>query len=279
MLRAFSEVGTSPTVEHTRCPGDGSRAARELAVAHDRLLVLGGDGTVMEAATGLADVGADLPIGILPAGTGNQLARALSIPLSPARAAAALHGATGRRIDAAVLNNRRRVGIGAGLGLDAAMIAGARGGLKRALGPASYVVSATSAALSPVRFPLRAVVDGRVIERTASVAMVLNLGRLFDGLLEVAPGASLTDGLLDLVIVDARNLLDALTFSVAEILLRRRHADARWTFAQGREISLQTDQAGVLAQADGDLIEPTPLALRVEPQALHLLMPTGARLV
>jgi diacylglycerol kinase family enzyme len=96
--------------------------------------------------------------------------------------------------------------------------------------------------------------------------------------MEVAPGASLTDGLLDLVIVEARNLLDALTFSVAEVLLRRRHADPRWTFARGREISIHTSQAGVRAQVDGDLIETGPLTLLVQPRALHLLLPVGARL-
>jgi diacylglycerol kinase (ATP) len=278
VLRAFHEAGASPTVERTRSPGDGIRVARELAAAHDRLFVLGGDGTVMEAATGLAELGADLPIGILPAGTGNQLARALSIPLSPSRAVATLVGAEGRRIDAAVLNGHRRVGIGAGFGLDAAMIAGAHGRLKRTLGAASYVVSATASALSPVRFPLHAVVDGQVIERMASVAMVLNLGSLFDGLLEVAPGASLTDGLLDLVVVDTHDLLDALTFSVTEILFRRRHADPRWTFARGREISIRTDQPGVRAQVDGDLIESRQLTLQIAPRALHLLLPAGARL-
>lgn len=276
MLRTLRSAGTSPTVEHTRSPGDGIRVARDLAASHERLFVLGGDGTVMEAATGLAEVGKDVPIGILPAGTGNQLARALSIPLSPSRAVDALLRAPGRRIDSAVLNGHRRVGIGAGLGLDAAMIAGAHGRLKRTLGAASYVVSATACALSPLRFPVRAEVDGRVIERTASVAMVLNLGRLFDGLLEVAPGASLTDGMLDLVIVDASDLFDALTFSVTEILLRRRRVDPRWTFARGREISIHTAQPGVRAQVDGDLIGTTQLSLRVESLALHLLMPPHA---
>lgn len=279
VLQAFAACGVTPTVEHTRAAGDGVRAARELAASHDRLFVLGGDGTVMEAATGLADAGSSMPVGILPAGTGNQLARALSISLAPPRAVAQLLGGSERRIDIGILNGRRRVGIGAGLGLDAAMIAGARGSLKRRLGPASYVVSVTAAALRPRRFALRAEVDGRAIERECTVAMVLNLGRIFNGLLELAPGASLVDGLLDLVIVDARSLADALSFSVSEMLLRRRHPDSRWTFARGRTIRVETSDGSIPAQVDGDLIGDRRLSLEVAPLAGRLLVPAGARII
>ncbi len=279
VLQAFTACGVTPTVEYTRAAGDGVRAAHELAASHDRLFVLGGDGTVMEAVTGIAEAGSAMPIGILPAGTGNQLARALSIALSPPRAVAQLLRGSERRIDIGILNGRRRVGIGAGLGLDAAMIAGARGSLKRHLGPASYVVSGTAAALRPQRFALRAEVDGRAIERECTVAMVLNLGRIFNGLLELAPGASLVDGLLDLVIVDARSLADALSFSVTEMLLRRRHVDSRWTFARGRAICIETPTSGVPAQVDGDLIGQTRLALEVAPLAARLFVPAGAQII
>ncbi len=277
--QAFSALGVMPTVEYTRAAGDGVRAARELAASHDRLFVLGGDGTVMEAATGIAEAGASMPLGILPAGTGNQLARALSISLSPPRAVAQLLRGNESRIDIGILNGSRRVGIGAGLGLDAAMIAGARGSLKRRLGPASYVVSGTAAALRPQRFALRAEVDGRVIERECTVAMVLNLGRIFNGLLELAPGASLVDGLLDLVIVDARSLADALSFSVTEMLLRRRHPDSRWTFARGRAICIETLTSHIPAQVDGDLIDASRLSLEVAPLAARLFVPVGVQVI
>ncbi len=279
VLRAFQAAGLAPTVEHTRAAGDGVRAARELAAAHDQLFVLGGDGTVMEAATGLAEAGSDAAIGILPGGTGNQMARALSIPLSPARALGALLRGDERRVDLAILNGHRRVGIGAGLGLDAAMIAGARGRLKEVLGVASYVVSATRAAWRPRRFGVRAEVDGRVIERDGVVAMVLNLGCIFNGLLELAPGASLTDGALDLVIVDADTLRDALAFSMVEMLLRRRRADPRWTFARGREVSIEAFDASIPCQVDGDLIDDRHLQMVVAPAAGRFLVPQGAHII
>ncbi|MHB8838444.1 MAG: diacylglycerol/lipid kinase family protein, partial [Gemmatimonadaceae bacterium] len=110
--RAFRAAGVEPTVAYTQCAGDGVRAARALAAAHDRLFVLGGDGTVMEAVTGLAHAGAAIPVGILPAGTGNQLARAMSISLAPPRAVKQLLEGTACQVDVGLLNGDRRVGIG-----------------------------------------------------------------------------------------------------------------------------------------------------------------------
>ena len=278
VLRAFAAAGVQPTVVHTREAGDGVRAARELE-GHDRVFVLGGDGTAMEAATGLAESGSDAAIGILPGGTGNQLARALMVPLSPARAVAALLAGTTRRIDAGLLNGTRRVGIGVGLGLDAAMIAGARGRLKQWLGVGSYMVSAMQAATIPKRFAVRATVDGRVIERECAVAMALNLGHMFNGLMEGAPGTSMVDGKLDLVLLDAHHLGDFLAYSIIEALLKRRRDDRRWTYASGRELRIETDDPTVRAQVDGDLIEGTRATLQVLPSSLHVMVPAGARII
>jgi diacylglycerol kinase family enzyme len=159
------------------------------------------------------------------------------------------------------------------------MIAGARGRLKKILGVSSYIVSVTRAAMMPRRFTVRAEVDGGVIEREGVVAMVLNLGCIFHGMLELAPGSSLTDGLLDLVIVDAPSLGDALAFSVFEMLLRRRRADPRWTFARGREISIEAHDASVPCQVDGDLVDDRHLSLVVAPGECGLLAPLGSHIL
>lgn len=280
VLAVLAAAGITPTVERTRAAGDGVRAARDLAPAHDCILVLGGDGTLMEAATGLAELKADVPLGILPGGTGNQIARAISMPMSAARAAKRLI-ATGevRAIDCGVLNGARRVGIGVGLGLDAAMIAGARGRLKQVLGVGSYVVSALSVAWRPHRFPVRATVDGRVFERECSVVLAVNLGYMFKGLMRAVPGSSLTDGRVDLAMLDTRHLYDFVHWSVTRAMLRLSGADPRWTFASGEHITIETSDLTVPAQVDGDLITPQPFELRVLPRALRLLVPKGVAII
>ena len=279
VLDALVAAGITPTVAHTLEPGDGERVARTLAATHDVLFVLGGDGTVMEVATGLAAEGSTVPIAILPGGTGNQLARALSVPLSPRRAVAQLLAGEPRVLDAGILNGFRRVGIGVGFGLDAAMIAGARGRLKRTLGVGSYMVSALSEAIRPKRFSVRAEVDGRVIERECCVVLALNLGYMFRGLLEGAPGSSLVDGRLDLMILDARSITDFLSYSVFEAMLRRRRADARWTYASGTHISIETSDLSVPSQVDGDLINLHKAELAIAPRSLHVLVPAGATVI
>ena len=279
VLRAFRAAGVALTVEHTRAAGDGVRLARELAATHDRLFVLGGDGTVTEVATGLAEARSSAAIGILPSGTGNQLARALSVPLNPSRAVGALLAGEVRHLDLAILNGHRRVGIGAGVGLDAAMIAGARGRLKQILGVSSYVVSVARAAMRPRRFTVRAEVDGRVIEREGAVAMVLNLGRIFNGMLELAPGASLTDGVLDLVIVDAHGLGDAAG------LLRGRDAPAAPPGRSTLDLCPRArdqhrgERRLNPCQVDGDLVDDRRLSLVVAPGERGLLAPLGARII
>lgn len=274
MRQAFAAAGLLVTVRYTQRPGDGERVARELAATHDRLFILGGDGTVMEAMTGLADANVDVPIGILPAGTGNQLARALHIPLTPRRAVWTLLRGTADTIDLGILNGHRRVGIGAGFGLDAAMIAGAQQAHKERLGVLSYLLAVTAAARHPQRFGVRATVDGVVIEREAAVAMVLNLGRVFHGAVELAPGASLIDGMLDMVIVDAHSLSDAIQFTLVEMVLRARRSDPRWTYATGRSIVLDVDRPGIPAQVDGDLFVTQRIAMDVLPAGGRFLLPS-----
>jgi len=280
VLAVLAAAGIRPTVEHTRETGDGVRAARDLAPTHDCILVLGGDGTLMEAATGLAELKADLPLGILPGGTGNQIARAISMPMSAVRAVRRLI-ADGevRTIDCGVLNDRRRVGIGVGMGLDAAMIAGARGRLKQVLGVGSYVVSALSHAWRPHRFPVRATVDGRVFERDCSVVLAVNLGYMFRGLMQAVPGSSLTDGRIDLAMLETRHLYDFVHWSITRAMLRLSGDDPRWTYASGEHITIETPDPTVQAQVDGDLITPTRFALQVLPRALRLIVPHGVSII
>jgi diacylglycerol kinase family enzyme len=82
-----------------------------------------------------------------------------------------------------------------------------------------------------------------------------------------------------LVIVDARNLGDALSFSVTEMLLRRRHHDSRWTFARGRAICVETLDSHIPAQVDGDLIDDRRLSLLVAPLAGSFIVPADARII
>jgi diacylglycerol kinase (ATP) len=271
---ACAALGRAVETHWTAGPGDAARLARTLGPAlrpEDLLFVLGGDGAVVEAVGALAGLG--VAIGVIPGGTGNQLARVLGLPLDPARAAAAIiaAGGTARALDLGVLGDGRRFALTAGVGLDAAMIAGASPAAKRRLGVAAYVLSAARAVYAARPFAVRVEADGRVFERTAGLAMIANVGEMMSGWLALGPGVAPDDGWLDVCVLSPAGVADAATL-VRRMWRRDFRDDGRMLFVRAREVRL-TAPAGVPAQADGELLDAPDLAARVLPGAARFLVP------
>src|SRR5688500_5056374 len=101
-----------------------------------------------------------MPVGVLPGGTGNLIARTLGIPVTLREAVAALVRGDRARIDLGQLGSGRRFAFSAGVGVDVRMIEGAPARLKRRLGVLAYVLSAARALLRREDFLVRATVDG-----------------------------------------------------------------------------------------------------------------------
>lgn len=268
-VRALERAGVQCTVLYTERPGHARTLAAAQAATHDVVCAVGGDGTVMEIVSALAPHGP--PVAIIPAGTGNLLARALGIPLSPERAARTLLTASEARIDLGRLADGTRVAIGAGVGIDAAMIATTSSTWKRRVGVIAYVVTGARHALVRRRFTATIVVDGVPVTRTASSVLVANFGALLNGLITLGDGIRYDDGLLDVCIFDPRNTLDALRIAV-RLLTGRAGSGRAMAYLRGREIVVSTEPA-LPAQADGELIGTTPFAVSVEPLAARLLIP------
>lgn len=268
--RAFADAGVTCDSLRTEAAGH----ARELALRHasagyDAVFTLGGDGTAMDVIDALAPGGP--AVGILAAGTGNLLARALRIPLGTRRAVRKLVAGSEARIDLGRLASGRRFAIGAGVGVDAAMIAGASATWKRRLGIGAYVVTGSVHVLRRRRFNARVVVDGAVVERPASVVLVANFGVLLNGLVTLGNGIRYDDGKLDVCIFDPVTVADALRIT-RKLLLRDFSPDRCMTYLQGSDIAVATDPS-FLAQADGELIGCTPFQVTTEPLAARVLVP------
>jgi YegS/Rv2252/BmrU family lipid kinase len=182
-------------------PGDAETLAAELAPEVDVLVVFGGDGTVHEVANGLP-LGGDGPlIALLPAGTGNDLARAIGMPPDPVAAATELAGARPRALDLLDCGPLRAAnGINAGFAAAATDVLSRR--VKKALGPAAYVVGGVRAGIDPPTWPARVEVDGQVVEGEA-LAVVVGNGGSFGGGRWLIPDADVGDGLLDVLVVPA----------------------------------------------------------------------------
>jgi YegS/Rv2252/BmrU family lipid kinase len=266
---AFRELGVHCDTRTTDSPGHGADLARELASGYDAVFTLGGDGTAIEVIGALANGGP--PVGVLPGGTGNIVARSLGTPLNSGRAVKALLGGDEAQIDLGRLLTGQRFAIGMGVGLDAAMIAGAPAPLKRRLGFLAYVLSATRAVFQMKSFRLRLTVDGETIEMDAAAVLIANFGAVLNDLITFGDGIRRDDGLLDACIYSPRNLRDAAR--ILYMMSRKRfQPDPCITYRSGRHFQIETDPPQ-MGQADGELLGDSPFEVSVEPLAGRVLVP------
>ena len=253
----------------TERPGHAAALAGEHANAYDAVFTLGGDGTAVEVIGAMARSGK--PVGVLPGGTGNLIARTLGIPVRLGRAVTALVHGDQAAIDLGEIAGGRRFAFSAGIGIDARMIEGAPAQLKRRLGVLAYVISAARAVLRREDFLVRATVDGVVHERRASAVMVVNFGAVLNDLIRLGPGIRSDDGVLDLCIFSPATVSDSLRV-LWRLFRKDFRSDACVLYVPGRRFRLETVPVRT-AQADGELIGPTPLEITVAPLAALMLIP------
>ena len=267
-------IATGATCELvlTERSGHAAEIATERAREFDVVLTLGGDGTAMEVAGALA--WSEIPIGVLPGGTGNLLARALGVPMKVERAVPALLGGTLKRIDLGVVQGHR-FAVAAGVGIDASMVEETPRWMKRRLGVLAYTLIATRAALRAVVrrkfFIARLEIDGELIERPAAAVLFANFGAILENRIAFGPEIEVDDGVLDCCIFSPRHLRDAVRI-MWRVTRRDFRPDPSILYRKGTRFRLETEPVLSL-QADGELLGLTPVDVTVEPLAAHLLIP------
>lgn len=267
--REFKRLNVACDVVVTERRGHATEVVTARGHGYDAVFTLGGDGTAVEVISALSPGGP--PVGVLPGGTGNLLARALGIPLSVSRATSALLDGGEAMVDLGRLGDGTRFVIGAGVGIDASMIAGTSNAWKRRAGVMAYVVAGAAHVLRRRRFTATVTVDGATVTRKAAVVLVANFGVLLNGLVTLGPGISRDDGKLDVCIFDPATTVDIARITY-KLLFRQFGPDRAMTYMRGEKISVRTEPA-LPAQADGELIGMTPFTAVVEPLAARLLVP------
>lgn len=213
VLRGGGEVEVAATV--TLAELGGALAGSD----GRRVVVFGGDGSLHVVVQALYEAGRLdplKPLGLVPLGTGNDLARALGIPPEPAAAAEVVLRGRVRPLDLAVddtgtvLVNAAHVGIGA----EAARRAET---WKPALGDAAYPLGAVLAGVTTTGFAVTVEVDGTVVHRPDNPVLMVGVanGRTIGGGTPLAPDAAPDDGLLDVVVAAATGPLDRAGYAVA----------------------------------------------------------------
>jgi YegS/Rv2252/BmrU family lipid kinase len=272
---AFAARSAPFDLAATESPGHAERLAREAAgLGYRAVCVVGGDGTLAEAATGLS--GSMTPLAIIPRGTANQVAQNLSIPIDLEEAVDVAVTGMATALDLGRVNDRA-FALVAGAGFDAAMMASATRELKERWGFGAYIFAAVKEALAatPRRFHIRA--DGRELEVDAVSVMVANVGELFSGYIPFriplgpSPQLSWQDGLLEIVVLAPRNPPE-----LAMILWKAAHrkfgGDDRLIHFQAREITIDADPP-IAVQIDGDPAGTTPVSAIAVPAAMQVLVP------
>ncbi|MCL2482504.1 MAG: diacylglycerol kinase family lipid kinase [Propionibacteriaceae bacterium] len=247
--------------------------ARVTADARDCLVVMGGDG-IMHLGINAAG-GTDVPLGMIPAGTGNDLCRSVGIPLDPIKAAHVIAEGNLLKIDLMSVvgqlahgNTHRYVGTVINTGYDA-RVAVRGASMAKAWGSLAYAVAALAELRSfePVTYRVR--IDGEERVLPAMFVTVANGGYCGGGM-HMAPTASMTDGLLNITIIHPVSSLTLLR------LLPRMFnggfvTDPAVERCTAREVVIDGD--GLTGIADGEALGQPPLGLTCDKGALSVFVP------
>jgi diacylglycerol kinase (ATP) len=254
---------------------DPGRAMTKQAVAEhvDLVIGAGGDGTIRHVADTLAHTG--IPMGLVPAGTGNLLARNLDLPLEELDAIEVALGGQVRQIDLVkiTVDNRapEHFAVMAGIGIDAMIMDETADDLKDTVGSAAYFVAAAKAL---GRLPIRLMVQldsNRPVRRHAMLCVIGNVGTL-RGNIVLIPGASPDDGLLDVYIASPRRFRHWIKVAL-RLLTRRAKKDDQVDQYTGKTVRITIDGKDNY-QLDGDVIgESTTLNAEIQPGALAICIP------
>lgn len=232
----------------------------------DGVVVVGGDG----ALHGVLDLVADteLVFGLVPAGTGNDTARSLGIPVKNVDAAVDIIVAGGLRTIDLARTDHAHVATVVASGFDSKVNERAnamtwpRGNMRYNLAIVKELRE-----FQPLQFSL--VLDGIPIEREAMLVAVGN-GPSFGGGLRICEGASMDDGLLDVVVI---NPVSKATFlRVFPQLYRGTHVNLP-EFERHRVREVTRTSPGIVAYGDGERLGPLPMTTTIRPGALRVFTP------
>jgi diacylglycerol kinase (ATP) len=227
----------------------------------------GGDGTLNAAGAVLHETG--LPLGILPLGTANDLARTLGIPAEPEEAARIILAGRTRTLDLGTVNEIPFFNV-ASLGLTVAVSRGLSEILKRRLGRLAYPVAAARAVIRSGRFRASLRADGEeIVVETLQIAV--GNGRYYGGGMLIEEGAAIDDGMLDVYSLEPRSrwmlLFMARAFRAGEHDKLKGVRSLRC-----RTVTVTTREPRDVC-ADGEIVTHTPANFAVLPQAVRVFAP------
>jgi diacylglycerol kinase (ATP) len=254
--------------------------AEELALAAARegapiVAAFGGDGTVGDVARGIygaqtGDEASASALGILPSGTGNDVARNLGLPIDPESACETLQRGRVRRIDLGMINGRPFIN-NAGTGFDAAVMGVMNTSIRFVRGKPAFILAILKLLPSFGAFSLTLSRDGGPAETLPAMMVSVLNGPVYAAGMKACPGASVDDGELDVLVI--REMPKAKLLALFPKVIAGEHAQhpAVWLF-RAKQLSLSCDPSHPLT-LDGEIIPSAPARIHVLPGALNVIAP------
>lgn len=237
---------------------------------YTRVVAAGGDGTVSAIADAL--VHHPLPLGIVPLGTGNAVARELGIPLQcEAACQVVLQSHRTTHLDAMRIDDHIYLSH-ISLGIYAHIIARTPRQAKQRFGRFAYLGPLLQELRALRTWPFRVTIDGKRHDLQASLLLMANMGAAGFGTLRWGPHIRPDDGVIDVCIVRLQSLTDYLRF-MWHIWLGHPEQAAQITYLRAK-LSIEVETPAPLpVRADGEIIGQSAVQLQVQPQAIDVIVP------
>ncbi|OYD08933.1 diacylglycerol/lipid kinase family protein [Paludifilum halophilum] len=256
-------------VRFTERPGHAGEIARSDASRGDltAIVAVGGDGTVHEVGNGL--VGTQVPVGFIPAGSGNDFSLAQEIPDDPGKALERVLEHRVRRVDTANIGGRTMIGF-AGIGFDGRVAQTVnRFPFKHWLGRLNYVLGALQVWVGFRPIEVSLTVDGKPYDYSAVWLIAITNTPYYGGGMKICPHACHDDGQLDICCVN--NLSRNEFLRIFPSVFKGKHiSHPSVTLLRGKEITLSSESQ-LAMHVDGETIGQPPSSITVQPESLWVL--------
>ncbi|MGC9468666.1 MAG: diacylglycerol/lipid kinase family protein [Anaerolineae bacterium] len=270
--RGLSEAGWSYDLHETRANEDIEAVVREAPPEiYDVVIAAGGDGTVSGVAGGL--IHTEVPMGVVPVGTGNALARDLGIPMSPEEAIQLITGPHATETVDALRIGDNHYFLNISVGVSAGTMEGAKRDEKRRMGLLAYLISGIQelAGIQPARFELT--VDGVSHTIKAADVIVFNKGVIGSTLVSQNPYIDLDSGEVGVFIFRSRSAFRYL-ISLIETVLGRAGDSRHVETMRASDTIVIRPAINLPIQADGEPLDLDAVEAHIIPQAVRVIVAT-----
>lgn len=271
LKKQLDAVASEFVIKKTKKSGDAKEFSEEAALNdYEAVFVLGGDGTVSEAVNGLMLHESKLPLGIIPLGTVNNVARAVGIPMNPEKAIDSLEQLTVQQIDVGKLNDRFFISS-TSVGPIPESVQEVDVDMKTKFGVFAYLIEGIKALKNDETYTFELDIDGE--KWTAEYSLLLiAMSNFVGGVGTIIPEAAIDDGLIHLVTLKETTAKEKLSL-VPELFQNKEYTKDQLehrSFKKARIRLVEDIDKEINCTVDGDKGQTFPLEIEVLPQALSV---------